>query len=119
VSVLLIVAVAALAAMFVLCCLPSLADRTTELQTGSMNRREQAEQDISTAANETGPTSDADQVVVQLWVCILTLPQLAMLSAADRQCCASLHTTQHKQRLSENCTQGVVRQTNVHVAVCD
>jgi len=63
VSVLLIVAVAALAAMFVLCWLPSLADRTTELPTGSMNRCEQAQPHMSTATCERASMCDASALV--------------------------------------------------------
>jgi hypothetical protein len=49
----------------------------------------------------------------------LTVVGIVNASAADRRQSASLHTAQHRQRVSENGTQGVVLQTNVHVAVCD
>ena len=52
-----------------------------------------------TVARERVPTGDAYQVVVQLWICILTLPELAMLSAAaeaGRDCFAFWLTTKQQ-----------------------
>ena len=94
---LLIVTIAALAAMLVVRSLPFSADGALELQKSRMNRREQAQQHTSTTASERVLISDAYQIVVQLWICILTLPELDMLSAADRQQSASLHHAEQQQ----------------------
>ena len=64
VAVLLIMAVVALAAVFVLCCLPCSADGTLELQMRCMNRREQAQQYTGTTACERMPIGEAYEVVV-------------------------------------------------------
>jgi len=108
--------VAALAAMLVARCLPSSADSALELQTSHMNRREQAEQRMSTAACERGTISDAYQVVAQLWICTLTLLELDMLSVADRQQSASLHTAEQQQRVLAYFMSHVMHTTHVHVA---
>jgi type VI protein secretion system component VasF len=76
-------------------------------------------QHTSTAACERASMYDASALVVQWSFSLLTLVELTMLSAADRQRYASLDIAQHRQQVSANGRQGVVRQTNVHVAVCD
>ena len=96
VAVLLIMAVVALAAVFVLCCLPCSADGALELQMRCMNRREQAQQYTGTTARERMSIGEAYEVVVQLWICLLTLLELDMLSAADREPLTSLHTAQQQ-----------------------
>ena len=60
---LLIVTVTALAAVFVLHSLPCFAQRAEELQTQRLNRREQAEQRMSTATRERVSISDAYALV--------------------------------------------------------
>jgi len=80
---LLVVAVTAFAAVLVVRCLPSVADRALELQAGSMNRREQAQQHTSTTAHEREALSDAAAVVVQWSICWLTLVEADMWSEAE------------------------------------
>ncbi len=78
--------------MFVLCILVFVADGALKLQSASLISSDQAQRHTSTAARERGTISDASAVVVQLWICILTLLELDMLSAAERQQSASLQT---------------------------
>ena len=70
---------------------PLAAGGAKELSMRQVTTRYQATQHTSTAACERGSTSDASAVVVQWSICLLTLLELDMLSAADRQQSASLH----------------------------
>jgi hypothetical protein len=119
VSLLLMVAVIALDAMFVLHGFELVADSAEELHRQSLARHGQGAQHTRTAARERASMYDASALIVLLSICIPTMVELAMLSAADRQRYASLHTAQHRQRVSANFKQVVVRQANVHVAVWD
>jgi hypothetical protein len=75
--------------------------------------------DTSTAACERAAYCASSLLSFIFFMQQLTVVGIVNASAADRQRRASLHTAQHRQRRSANGTQGVVRQTNVHVAVCD
>jgi hypothetical protein len=69
------------------------------------------------AARERVTISDASAVVVQWSICLLTLLELAMLSAAERQQSASLHNAEQQQRLSAHSMLHAMRRDSVHVAV--
>lgn len=116
-ALLLIVTVDAHDAVFVLGILVFVADGALKLQSTSLISSDQAQRHTCTAAREREFIRDAYQVVVQLWICILTLPELDMLSAADRQQCASLHTAQQQQRVSAHCMSHAMHTTHVHAAV--
>ena len=116
-ALLLIVTVNAHDAVFVLGILVFVADGTLKLQSASSISSDQAQRHTSTTARERELISDAYQVVVQLWICILTLLELDMLSATDRQQSASLQRAQQQQRVSAHFMSHVMRTTDVHVAV--
>lgn len=69
----LIMAVAALATMLVSRRLPDVTDRAQELQTGSRNRREQAQRQMTVAARERGSRTLSFQPVGASGTVALTL----------------------------------------------
>ena len=97
VAVLLVVTVSALAAMLVSCSLPLAADRALELQTGRMNRREQAQADRSTAVRVRGPSCAASGHIVLLSICMLTMLEALMSAGAERGRVASLQSQQQQR----------------------
>jgi hypothetical protein len=111
------VAVVALGAMLVSCCLPQSTYRALELYKQSLARQGQAAQHSSSAARERVPFSSASAVVVQLWICILTLLELDMLSAADPKPLTSLQTAEQQQHMSAHCMSHTMLTHSVHVAV--
>lgn len=115
-SVLLIVTVAALAAVLVLRSLPQAADRALELQTGSMNRREQAQRHTNIAARERRHPCAAHAVVAVLSMCALTLLCALIADAANCMHSASLHTQQQVERASVRQAQCSMRASSLHVS---
>lgn len=78
--------------------------------------RYQTAHPTSTAARERVSSSDASALIVLLSICFLTMVEFDMLSAADRQQIASLHTTQQQQRVSAHFVLHAMHTTHVYVA---
>jgi len=116
VALLLIVAVYAHDAMFVLGILVFAADGALKLQSTSLISSDQAQQHTSTMARERGAISDASALIVLLSFCIPTMVELDMMSAADRQQSASLHHAQQQQSMSAHCMLHAMHRHSVHVA---
>lgn len=70
---LLIVAVATLASMFVMCCLPCAADTAVELHTCRINSSEQAQQHMSIAACDNTFSGACAEYIAMLSKCTLTI----------------------------------------------
>lgn len=102
-------------AMFVLHSLVLVADRAHELQWTALIRHDQAIQHTSMAACERVSIRDACAVVVQWLICLLTLVEADMLSAADPEPLTSLHHTQQQQCASALCMSHAMRRGNAHV----
>ena len=79
--------------------------------------RYQAAQHIRAAAYERVPFSDASALIVLLSICTLTMLELDMLSAADRQQSASLRHAEQQQRVSAPFMLHAIHTTHVDVAV--
>ena len=103
-------------AMFVLHSLVLVADRAHELQWTALIRHDQAIQHTSIAAYESVTFHTASAVVVQWSICLLTLVEADMLSAADREPLTFLHHTQHQNTVSAHCNLHAMHRHSVHVA---
>jgi len=79
---------------------------------------DQATQHTKASACEKVPFSDASAVVVQWSICLLTLVENDMLSAADRNPLTSLQHTQQQQSASAHFMSYAINWYSVHVAAC-
>ena len=96
--------------------LPLAAGGAEELYMRQVTTRYQTAQHRSTAARERVSFIDASALIVLLSMCIPTMVEADMLSAAERQQGASLHRAEQQQGVSAHCMSRVMHRHNVHVA---